>query len=365
MFVVLYTFLSTQRVTADGAHSQWSFIITRNNGWQREYTAWENFPCVQNTNIFCIWKLVTGVKVFMFSMFHITITITLSSPNTTQPPYPLPPPPPYTPTPNPPNPPCPQPLNLIIGGSCDKYNFCCNKTFVMTSILLSQQACVCLMTNICRDKRFLITSLLLSWQAHVCRNKTCLSLWQKWMSRQNFCHNKHMFVLTNICHDKTFVATNIILSCLNFGCGKHTFVATEDMSQQTRVWHDKKFVMTKMVFAAAPANNTTQHPFPYQMRPKLGLTFDRYAHLACRSEAGDHLSVERKHSSSSNVGHDPQARPISVQVDQTLATCHLFICHSSCTGTFYMPSVTECELEPFCFLDIISHRMWTGTICAV
>ena len=173
MLVVLYTFLSTQRVTADGAHSQWSFVITRNNGWQREYTAWENFPCVQNTNIFCLWKLVTGVKVFMCSMFHITITITL--------------------------------------------------------------------TNICRDKRFLITSLLLSWQAHVCRNKTCLSLWQKWMSRQNFCHNKHMFVLTNICHDKTFVATNIILSWQNFGCGKHTFVATEDM-----FCHNKHvFVMTK------------------------------------------------------------------------------------------------------------------------
>ena len=205
------------------------------------------------------------------------------------------------------------------------------------------------------------------------------------LSRQKFCHNKPVFVTTKhvFCRDKSvLVATKLCLSWQNLCRDKHTFVMTKDVFcpdklfyvgfffSMTKVvtsillsWQKTCFIATKMVLEAAPANNT-QHPFPYQMRPKLVLTFDRHAHLACRSEAGDHLSVERKHSGSSNVGHDPQARPISVQVDQTLATCHLFICHSSCTGIFYMPSVTEYELEPL-FLDIISHRIWTGTICAL
>ena len=195
----------------------------------------------------------------------------------------------------------------------------------MTSTCLSQQNMSFVVTKVN------VATKLLSQQTHVCPDK--------YMSRQNFCCNKHNSVMTKLWLWQAY-----------FCCDRRHV-----LSQQTCVCHDKKFVMTKMVLEAAPANNT-QHPFPYQMRPKLVLTFDRHAHLACRSEAGDHLSVERKHSGSSNVGHDPQARPISVQVDQTLATCHLFICHSSCTGIFYMPSVTEYELEPL-FLDIISHRI--------
>jgi len=77
----------------------------------------------------------------------------------------------------------------IIGGSCcHKYNFCCDKCFVMT--------------NTC--------SL---WQTHVCRNKTHLLLQQKYafcektfvatklcLLRQKFSHNKNMFVFVTTKH---------------------------------------------------------------------------------------------------------------------------------------------------------------------
>ena len=70
--------------------------------------------------------------------------------------------------------------NSIIGGSCHKYNFC-------------------------RDKSYVAINTCLSRQAPVCRNKTRL------LSRQKYA-----------CSDKTFVATKYF--CMR---GKYVFVATQ------------------------------------------------------------------------------------------------------------------------------------------
>ena len=71
-------------------------------------------------------------------------------------------------------------LQNIIGGSCHKYHFCCDKQlFVVTKHLLSWQ------NNACCSKTFVTASILLS------RQKTCLVTtnasdttkllsWQKW-----------------------------------------------------------------------------------------------------------------------------------------------------------------------------------------
>ena len=311
--------------------------------------------------------------------------------------------PPTTPTSLHPHPPtlqtlhAPNPSTLSLAGAA-------TSIILVATKLLSWQAYFCHNRHVfvstkhifCCDKSMLVTTKPLSRQSYFCCNKTCHD---KYLSWQTFSHNKLTFVMTSTCLSqqnmcfvvtKVNVATNFLsqqthvcpdkyMSWQNFCCNKHNSFMTKlwlwqayfcckrkhVLSQQTYVCHDKTFVMTKMVLVAAPANNITQHPLPYQMRPKLVLTFDWCAHLACRSEAGDHLSVERKHSSSSNVGHDPQARPISVQVDQT--PCHVpfiylsqfmhwnflhAICHWIWTGTFF-------------FLDIISHRIWTGTVCAL
>ena len=155
-------------------------------------------------------------------------------------------------------------LKTITGGSCHKYHFCQDKSFVAKNTCLSWQ----------QKKRLLIVM-----------TKECLS-------RQNFCHDKYIYVTTNICCDKhTFVtqtyvchdkhvsfvvtkvclswqivvatntclsqqifvatifvvATNIILLWQKFCRGKHTFVTTKD-------W-DKSFVVTKMILVSAPASN--------------------------------------------------------------------------------------------------------------
>ena len=88
-------------------------------------------------------------------------------------------------------------LNLIIGGSCHKYNFCCDKSLVAR--------------NTC-----------LSWQTCVCHNKTCLLLQQK-----HACHDKTLSWQNYVCHDKSLVATNTCLSQQKFCLHKHTFVSTK------------------------------------------------------------------------------------------------------------------------------------------
>ena len=93
-----------------------------------------------------------------------------------------------------------------------------NLSFVATKVWLSWQ-------NICCDKHIFVATKVLSWQIFVatnvilswqkfCCNKltvvatnTCLS-WQNMyfvaaevcLSRQKFCYDKHMFLATNICH---------------------------------------------------------------------------------------------------------------------------------------------------------------------
>ena len=69
-------------------------------------------------------------------------------------------------------------MRAIIGGSCHKYHFCRNKSFVATNTCLSRQYTSFVMTKyVCRDK-----------------HKTRLLLQQK-----------------SACYDKMFVATKIIL----------------------------------------------------------------------------------------------------------------------------------------------------------
>ena len=113
-------------------------------------------------------------------------------------------------------------LYYISGGSCHKYPFCHNKSFVATNMCLLRQTCVC-------------------------RNKTLLSLQQKYA-----CCDK-TFVMTNTCLSwQIFVTTKI------FCRGKHTFVVTKDV-----FCHDKhisvttKLVATKILLVAAPRNGST------------------------------------------------------------------------------------------------------------
>ena len=89
---------------------------------------------------------------------------------------------------------------------------CCDKTFAAT--------------NICPVKHvFVTTSILLSWQRMFFLRQT------------RVCH-KSKLVMTYICHDKSSVTTKICLSQQNFCCNKHTFV------------------VTKMILVAALANDT-------------------------------------------------------------------------------------------------------------
>ena len=109
----------------------------------------------------------------------------------------------------------------MTGGSCYKYNFCrdktimfaatkyfyCDKSFVVTNIILSRQA------YFCRDKHVFVVTKLSLRQKRVSRNKY---LSQQKFCRdkdKDFCRNKHTFVTTKdvFCRDKTFVATKIII----------------------------------------------------------------------------------------------------------------------------------------------------------
>ena len=86
----------------------------------------------------------------------------------------------------------------VIGGSCRKYHFCRDKSFVATKHVL------------CRDKSMFAATERLS------RQKLCLS-------RQN------IFVATKLLSCQIFVATNTCLSRQMFCRDKHTFVATKDV----------------------------------------------------------------------------------------------------------------------------------------
>ena len=113
---------------------------------------------------------------------------------------------------------------FIIGGSCHKYHFCCNKTFVY---FLS-------------NKTFVVTNTCLSRQnTSFVERKVCLL-------RQNFSRDKLIFVMTKyFCRNKhVFVATKVSLSWQNFCydiivcfdiivcCDKNMFATTKLLSGQ-------------------------------------------------------------------------------------------------------------------------------------
>ena len=111
-----------------------------------------------------------------------------------------------------------------IGGSCHKYHFCCNKSFVMTHTFVMTKHVFSL------DKSMLVVTKLCSF-------------------RQNYVCCDKRFVITN-----TFVTTSILLSW-----EKTCFVMTNmRLLRQTHVFCDKAFVATKTIHVASPASDTWQ-----------------------------------------------------------------------------------------------------------
>ena len=150
----------------------------------------------------------------------------------------------------------------IIGGSCHKYHFCCNKSFVMTLCLswLKKKS-----TNICHNKHNLVMTKGLWWQAY-------------------FCHDKHVFVMTNhaFCCDKSMLVATKVLSRQNiFGTTKQACFCCDKrcvLSWQTGVCCDKyMFVMTKIILVAVPANDMS-HPEVTLCEPLHMVTCRRITH---------------------------------------------------------------------------------------
>ena len=99
--------------------------------------------------------------------------------------------------------------NCITGRSCHKYNFCCDKTH-----LLSWQKYACC------DKHIFDVTEVLSWQIlsrQLLSWQTNLLLWWK------YTHRDKTFCATKMClsRQKSIVATTI------FCCDKHNFVVTK------------------------------------------------------------------------------------------------------------------------------------------
>ena len=105
----------------------------------------------------------------------------------------------------------------IIGGSCHKYHFCCDKhMFVVTKHIF------------CRDKNMLVMTNM----PNMCLSQQNLS--QQTFVVTNCCHDKIMFVTTDICCNKSFVV----------------------LSRQAYFCHDKKCVLSWKQIVAAPANDS-------------------------------------------------------------------------------------------------------------
>ena len=123
-------------------------------------------------------------------------------------------------------------LFLVIGESCHKCNFCHNKCFVMTSMCLSWQTCVCHNKHIfCHDKSRLVVTKVFCHNNFSCCNKQFCHVFvmtKLCLLRQNICRNKHNFVATKI--------LNMILLQQKLCHDKHIFVATKDM-----FCHDKNY----------------------------------------------------------------------------------------------------------------------------
>ena len=122
---------------------------------------------------------------------------------------------------------------VIIGRSCHKYNFCCNKSF-------------CCDKHVCHDKHmFVMTKKIFCHNTYACHDKYLL--WRK------FCCDMLTFVVTSVfvttkhlfCHDKSLLSwqsmlvTTKIVCCdkynfvttIFFFLGKHTFVTTKEVTK--------------------------------------------------------------------------------------------------------------------------------------
>ena len=117
----------------------------------------------------------------------------------------------------------------IIGGSCHKYYFCCDKSFVM------------LVTNAC-----------LLWQ-----NMSLLRQKYAGLVVTNICYNKHNFVATKVwswqayfCCDKTFVATKMILVAAPASDILSLFIFLHKSECQChQVWHFTYSIIMLMIMS--------------------------------------------------------------------------------------------------------------------
>ena len=139
----------------------------------------------------------------------------------------------------------------IIGGSCHKYLFCRNKSFVMTSFVATK---VCLLwQNVCHDKiRFVATKYFFATKVFVTTN-ICHEQTKVLLRQTYFCRDKR-YVLswqTHICHDKSklhkimFVMTNICRV-------KHVFVMTKVLSRQAYLWQLSPMLIFWLMMIDAP-----------------------------------------------------------------------------------------------------------------
>ena len=121
-------------------------------------------------------------------------------------------------------------LTSIIGGSCHKYHFSCDKSFVMTkhvfcrnkTFVATKVFChkTFVVTNICSVKNYFVATSLVTTKVCLSGQNFCCDKF--WFIATNICHNKdHIFVMTKdvFCHDKhTFVMTNTCFSQQKFCC---------------------------------------------------------------------------------------------------------------------------------------------------
>ena len=134
-------------------------------------------------------------------------------------------------------PPSAPPPAPITGGSCHKYLFGRNKSF-----LLSQQKYTC------HDKTLVMTNIILSWPKFCCNNLTFVA------TKLIFCRDRNMLVTTNPFSWQTRVCRNKYLSRQKaYCCGNKRHVLWRQT--QTHVCCNKTFVAAEIILLAAPAND--------------------------------------------------------------------------------------------------------------
>ena len=124
-------------------------------------------------------------------------------------------------------------LRLIIGRSCHKYNFCHDKSFVMTNTCLSWQ-----------NTAFVVTKVCLLWQknCHKSSVTTSLLLCLTWQNT-SFATTKVCLSGQNFWYDIFFVSTKVLSRQASFCCYKRRV-----LSQQTHICRNKHmFVTTKVL----------------------------------------------------------------------------------------------------------------------